>query len=92
MDATSSRRVGLLDDYMSEAEIADELDKNLRTLQRWRKLRIGPPFTMNGVMPIYNIEKARQWLAAGGTASKRQTAARVSTQNAKKRRISASGG
>jgi hypothetical protein len=79
MNATSSRRAGLLDEYMSEAELAAELDKDVRTLQRWRQLRIGPPFAMNGIMPIYNIGKARQWLAAGGTASKRQTRARGTT-------------
>jgi Homeodomain-like domain len=86
MDATSSRRVGLLDDYMSEDELAAELDVHRRTVQRWRQLRIGPPFVMNGIMPIYNIGKARQWLAAGGTASKRQTAARGSTHKRKSAR------
>jgi hypothetical protein len=69
MDATPSKRVGLLDEYMSEAELAAELGRDLRTLQRWRKLRIGPPFVMNGTAPIYNIDKARAWLAAGGTAA-----------------------
>jgi hypothetical protein len=86
VDVNPHKRVGLLEGYLTETELATELDKDPRTLLRWRKLRIGPPFTMNGVMPIYNIEKARQWLAAGGTASRRQTAARVSTHNAKSAR------
>ena len=69
MDAkTPSRRAGLLDDYYTEAELAAELRKDPRTLLRWRKLRIGPPFTMDGFTPIYSIEKARKWLAEGGTA------------------------
>jgi hypothetical protein len=72
MDAMSPKREGLLHDYLSEAELTAELDKDIRTLQRWRKLRIGPPFVTNGLTPIYNIDKARQWLPAGGTAGVRR--------------------
>jgi hypothetical protein len=70
MDIKSSKRVGLLDGYVTEHELATELNKDPRTLFRWRKLRIGPPFVMNGVVPIYNVEQARKWLAAGGTTGK----------------------
>jgi hypothetical protein len=63
------KRSGLLDGYVTEAELAAELDKDPRTLLRWRKLGIGPPFTMAGIKPMYNVERAREWLAAGGTAS-----------------------
>jgi hypothetical protein len=42
----------------------------------WRKLRTGPPFVTNGLTPIYNIHKARQWLAAGGTAGVRKAGAK----------------
>jgi hypothetical protein len=63
------QRTGLLDDYSTEAELAAELNKDPRTLFRWRKARIGPPFTMNGETPLYNKEQARQWLAEGGTAA-----------------------
>jgi hypothetical protein len=67
----------LLDGYVTEAQLAAEFRKNPRTLLRWRKLRIGPPFSMAGITPLYNIQKARQWLAAGGTAStKRRTRSR----------------
>jgi hypothetical protein len=69
MDDQSNKLAGLLHGYVSEAEIAAELRKDPRTLLRWRKLRIGPPFAMTGITPLYSIEKARQWLAAGGTAS-----------------------
>ena len=69
MDAKSAApRPGLLDDYLSEAGLAAELQKDIRTLQRWRKLRVGPPFVMNGITPIYHRPGAAKWLLAGGTA------------------------
>jgi hypothetical protein len=68
-DRSEPKRAGLLDDYIGEPELAAELNINLRTAQRWRKLQIGPPFVMKGITPIYNKALARQWLAAGGTAA-----------------------
>jgi hypothetical protein len=62
----------LLAGYLPEKAMAASLRRNERTLQRWRKLQIGPPFTMIGDTPYYNIEAGRQWLAAGGTASQRR--------------------
>ena len=56
----------LLADWLSEQALADELRKDIRTVQRWRGLRIGPPFVMNGKTPLYHVESARAWLAAGG--------------------------
>jgi hypothetical protein len=68
VDTKPAKRAGLLDGYLSAAELALELDKDSRTLLRWRKLRVGPPFIMNGITPIYNIESVKHWLAAGGSA------------------------
>ena len=79
MDAKSATaRPGLLDDYLSEAELAAELQKDVRTLQRWRKLRVGPPFVMNGITPIYHRPGAAKWLQAGGTAGVTKTRGRRS--------------
>ena len=61
-------RARLLDGWLSEHELATELERNVRTLQRWRDLRIGPPFTMMGDSPIYHTENVKRWLQAGGTA------------------------
>jgi hypothetical protein len=72
----SHKRTGLLEGYLFEDELATELDKNLRTIQRWRKLRIGPPFVMNGVRPIYNTEQTRKWLADGGITGRKVVAKR----------------
>jgi hypothetical protein len=71
VDTTTTRpepRSNLLADYLTEQQLAVELARNPRTLQRWRKLGIGPPVTMIGELPYYNIEKAQAWLADGGTA------------------------
>jgi hypothetical protein len=74
MDKSEQR--GLLDDYLSEEELAAQLRKNVRTLQRWRKLRIGPPVTWNGRTPTYNVESARQWLRARETKMPRAARAK----------------
>ena len=52
----------LLDDSYSETELAGQLNKSERTVQRMRRLRIGPPFFLVGKTPRYNIESARAWL------------------------------
>ena len=72
MDTTTTPREprsNLLGDYLPEQQLAVELKRNPRTLQRWRKLGIGPPVTMIGELPYYNIESTRAWLVAGGTAA-----------------------
>jgi hypothetical protein len=52
----------LLDGYWTEQELADQLQKNRRTVQRWRKERTGPPFTKLGNSLVYNSKSAREWL------------------------------
>ena len=66
-DTPKPKRLGLLAGFVPESELAADLDKDIRTLQRWRKLRVGPPFILVGNQPFYSIEKARGWLVAGGT-------------------------
>ena len=63
-----SSKSKLLEGYLSEAEMAAEINRGVRTLQRWRTLQIGPPYTLINLQPVYNLERAREWLAAGGTA------------------------
>ena len=53
--------------FLSELKLAKELCHHPRTLARWRKLGVGPPFTMIGRFPFYETDAAREWLAAGGT-------------------------
>jgi hypothetical protein len=72
MDAKSAP-AGLLAEYLTEQELAAELRKNPRTVQRWRALGIGPPYAMNGETPIYPRSGAVSWLQAGGTAGVAKT-------------------
>jgi hypothetical protein len=87
MPATRTHE-GLLGDYLSEEELAVELDKTVRTVQRWRKLGIGPPFVKRGKTPDYHREKTRQWLAAGGTAGKANEPARAQRRRSLRRSAS----
>ena len=59
----------LLEGYLSEQEMAAEIKRSARTLQRYRKLQVGPRYVLIGLQPFYRIEDAREWLAAGGTVA-----------------------
>jgi hypothetical protein len=65
----SGSHASLLAGYLTEAQLAEELNKHVRTVQRWRALGIGPPYVMAGMTPKYSIQDAHDWLAAGGTAA-----------------------
>ena len=54
----------ILDDYVTEHALALQLDKSERTLQRWRRLRIGPVPTICGNKILYAIVDVRAWLRA----------------------------
>lgn len=63
-----NNRDRILAGFLTEKELAAELGHCERTLARWRKLRTGPPFVLNGREPMYDAQQARAWLAAGGTS------------------------
>jgi hypothetical protein len=48
--------------YQTEAEKAEQLGKSVRTLQSWRKLRIGPPYVKVGNTIIYPVDEGEKWL------------------------------
>ena len=60
----------LLADYFEKFELAEELHKSPRTLDRWERLRIGPPSVIVGTRRLYLRDGVRHWLAAGGTKAK----------------------
>jgi hypothetical protein len=60
----------LLDDSYSETELAGQLNKSERTVQRMRRLRIGPPFSGWKNSTIQHRVGARVVAFARGTASK----------------------
>ena len=51
-----------LQDNIPEQELADELGRTVRTLQRWRSERTGPPFIRLGRQILYRREAVREWL------------------------------
>jgi hypothetical protein len=54
----------LLADYWSEAELAKEINKSLRTVRKWREQKIGPPYAMLGKTVIYPKPGTRNWVAS----------------------------
>jgi hypothetical protein len=56
------KRVGLLDDYLTEAELAHEIGKSDRTVKRMRAQRAGPPWTIVRGKVLYHVPAAREWL------------------------------
>jgi hypothetical protein len=54
----------VLDGYLTEHALAAQLKRDVRTLQRWRRLRTGPPVTFIGRVPYYRITYVHEWLAA----------------------------
>jgi hypothetical protein len=54
----------LLDGYLTRAELAKELNRCTRTLERWERLRRGPPLTYIGISPMYRRESVFAWLAS----------------------------
>jgi hypothetical protein len=56
----------VLHDYLTEAELAKELGRTTKSLQRWRGLGIGPAFSTTGRTIIYHRKAVADWLARGG--------------------------
>ena len=52
----------LRDGYVSREQLAKELGKALRTIDRWERRRIGPPRVVIGRMILYRREAIRDWL------------------------------
>jgi hypothetical protein len=54
----------LQDEYLERTELARELRKSTRTLDRWHTLRIGPPRVVIGRMILYRRRSVLEWLAS----------------------------
>jgi hypothetical protein len=52
----------ILEDYVTEDELASQLKLNERTLQRWRQQRVGPPPTFMGKRIMYHVPSFKAWL------------------------------
>lgn len=54
--------MSILDNYLSEVQLAKELNRNPATIVRWRKKQIGPPFIPFGKTILYRRESVLDWL------------------------------
>lgn len=52
----------ILAGYLSEAELAEQLHKSVRTLRVWRQRREGPPWIKLGGDVMYAEDSTRAWL------------------------------
>jgi hypothetical protein len=52
----------VLADYVGEDELARQLKKSLRTLQRERRALRGPPYVLIGRFIYYKRSSVRDWL------------------------------
>lgn len=57
-----SKSERILADYITPEELAQELDKSLITLARWRQKKKGPPFIRAGRDVLYSRESVQAWL------------------------------
>jgi predicted DNA-binding transcriptional regulator AlpA len=53
----------MLSEYLTLDELAAELGRNKRTLDRWERLHTGPPRTRMGRSVLYRRDSVRTWLA-----------------------------
>jgi hypothetical protein len=54
----------ILNDYLTAAECAAELNVSAMTLSRWRMAKSGPPVTKIGRKVFYKRPSVRSWVAS----------------------------
>jgi hypothetical protein len=54
----------ILAEFLTREELAAELRRNPRTLDRWDVLGMGPPRTLIGRQILYRRVSVKKWLAA----------------------------
>jgi hypothetical protein len=54
----------ILSEFLTKKELATELRRNPRTLDRWDALGLGPPRTHVGRQVLYRRASVERWLAA----------------------------
>lgn len=54
----------ILSEFLTKEQLAAELRRNLRTLDRWHALGIGPPRTRIGRTVLYRRASLQNWLVA----------------------------
>ncbi len=54
----------ILSEFLTKEELAAELRRNARTLDRWDVLGMGPPRTRVGRKVLYRRASVQKWLGA----------------------------
>jgi hypothetical protein len=62
-EATDLSSKPILREFFTKEELAAELRRNPRTLDRWDALGIGPPRTCFGRTVLYQRKSVQKWLA-----------------------------
>ena len=73
--ASKNNHESVLAGYMSRGELAKEIKRHPRTLDRWDSLKIGPPRTVLGRRILYRREAVAAWLRAQEEAPQNTRAA-----------------
>jgi predicted DNA-binding transcriptional regulator AlpA len=54
----------VLDDYLTDEQLAKALGRSPRTIARWRSLNEAPPATRIGRQILYKLDSVKAWLAS----------------------------
>jgi hypothetical protein len=60
----TERPAEIIDLFFTKAQAAEELGKSEATLDRWNRLRVGPPRTKLGRTVLYRRDTLKAWLIA----------------------------
>ena len=67
MEATS-----VLEGFITKEELAAQLGRSTRTIDRWHSRRIGPPRVTIGNLVLFEREGVMQWLKQAAKTSRRR--------------------
>jgi hypothetical protein len=71
----------ILEDFLTREELASELRRSPRTLDRWEVLGMGPPRTIIGRTVLYRRTSTQRWLAAQENRGRGNAAAADGSSN-----------
>jgi hypothetical protein len=74
----------VLDGHISEADLARQLNRSVRTLQRLASRQLGPPRTKVGRLILYNVAHVREWLLEQEEPRKLSSRVRQTARNPKR--------
>jgi len=74
----------VLDGYIRETDLARQLNRSVRTLQRLAARRRGPPRIQIGRLVFYRIDSVREWLTQQEQPRKSAASVRPQTKQLKR--------